>query len=59
MINGRVRCSTGQEIHELATGDTIYFNSGQAHQMENASTNSAKVLILRRCTYLALITTEV
>ena len=31
-------------IHELKTGDTIYFNSGQAHQMENAGANSAKVL---------------
>lgn len=29
---GRVRCSIGQERHELKTGDTIY--SGQPHEME-------------------------
>ena len=43
-VSGRVECSIGQEIHELKTGDTIYFNSGQAHQIENLGANSAKVL---------------
>ena len=44
VVSGRVRCSIGQEKHELKTGDSIYFNSGQAHQMENAGAGSAKVL---------------
>jgi uncharacterized cupin superfamily protein len=44
VISGRVKCSIGQERHELRTGDSIYFNSGQAHQMPNAGANSAKVL---------------
>ena len=44
VVSGRVRCSIGQEIHELKTGNTIYFNSGQAHQMENAGATSAKIL---------------
>jgi len=44
VISGRVRCSIGQEMHELKVGDSICFNSGQAHQMENAGANSAKVL---------------
>lgn len=39
-----MKCSIGQEIHELKVGDTIDFNSGQAHQMENAGASSAKVL---------------
>ena len=44
VISGRVRCSIGQEKHELKTGDTIDFNSGHTHQMENAGASSAKVL---------------
>lgn len=44
VISGKVRCSIGQEIHELKTGDTIYFNSGHTHQIENPSASSAKVL---------------
>lgn len=55
VISGRVRCliepicrpengTARQERHELKTGDTIYFNSGQAHQMENVVANFAKVL---------------
>jgi quercetin dioxygenase-like cupin family protein len=44
VISGKVRCSIGQEYHELKTGDSIYFNGGQAHQMENAGATSAKVL---------------
>ena len=44
VISGEVWCSIGQEKHELKTGDTIYFNSGQAHQMENAGAGSAKLL---------------
>ena len=44
VINGRVKCSIGQECHELKTGDSLYFNTGQAHQMENAGANPAKVL---------------
>jgi quercetin dioxygenase-like cupin family protein len=38
------RKQRGQERHELKTGDTIYLNSGQAHQMENAGAGSATVL---------------
>mgnify|MGYP001567440946 FL=1 len=44
VLSGRVRCSIGKEFHELKTGDSIYFNSGQAHQIENSGANSAKVL---------------
>jgi len=38
------RCSLGQERHELKTGDSIYFDSGQAHQIENSGATSANVL---------------
>ena len=44
VVKGRVRCSIWQELHELRPGDSIYFNSGQAHQIENSGANSAKVL---------------
>ncbi len=44
VVSGRVRCSIRREQHDLKPGDTIYFNSDQAHQIENAGANSAKVL---------------
>ena len=44
VINGRVRCSIGQDVHDLKAGDSINFNCGRTHQMENAVANSTKML---------------
>ncbi|MBI4356085.1 MAG: helix-turn-helix transcriptional regulator [Candidatus Omnitrophica bacterium] len=44
VINGRVRYSVGQDVHDLKAGDALYFEGHQPSHLENTGTNSAKLL---------------
>ena len=44
VVSGKVKCSVGQDVQELKVGDSIDFNCGKTHQMENIGAGPAKVL---------------
>jgi transcriptional regulator with XRE-family HTH domain len=45
VIEGKVRLSHGDEVHELDTGDTCQFDGRVPHIMENSGPGTARLLI--------------
>lgn len=44
VLTGALRVSVGDEVHELAPGDTIFFQADVPHSYENRSTREARCL---------------
>lgn len=44
LLTGALRISIGEEAHDLAPGDTIFFQADTAHCYENRSTREARCL---------------